>query len=124
MKKDNQKAPRYALPPSPIPERDPQAIRRAIPKVRRNLMADFDRSIKKKCDDGKMGLLERKALLGQEAFVPISDRGFLFGEGMFTTIRVSEGKCELLPCHLRRLQQQAKALELSDAILQLKALRN
>lgn len=43
MKKDSREAPHYTFPPSPMPERDPQAIRRAIPKVRRNLMADFDR---------------------------------------------------------------------------------
>lgn len=59
--------------------------------------------------------LNGQLCLEQEACVPISDRGFLFGEGMFTTIRVSEGKCELFPWHLRRLQQQARALELPVA---------
>ncbi len=44
------------------------------------------------------------------AKIPISDRGFLFGEGIFTTIRVHQGQCELFPGHLERLQSQARTL--------------
>lgn len=45
-----------------------------------------------------------------KAFIPVNDRGFLFGEGIFTTIRVHNGRCELLKNHLHRLQQQAEIL--------------
>jgi 4-amino-4-deoxychorismate lyase len=44
------------------------------------------------------------------ATIPITDRGFLFGEGIFTTMRVHQGKCELLQGHLQRLQRQATDL--------------
>ena len=45
-----------------------------------------------------------------QALIPVSDRGFLFGEGMFTTLRVDQGKCELFNGHLQRLSEQAGAL--------------
>lgn len=48
--------------------------------------------------------------LEEHAAIPINDRGFLFGEGIFTTIRVCQGKCELFKSHMQRLQQQAKVL--------------
>ena len=44
------------------------------------------------------------------AAIPITDRGFLYGEGIFTTIRVQQGRCELIKGHLERLQRQAEAL--------------
>lgn len=49
-------------------------------------------------------------LLEKNAFIPITDRGFLFGEGIFTTLRVHQGKCELLSPHLARLQRQVETL--------------
>jgi 4-amino-4-deoxychorismate lyase len=48
--------------------------------------------------------------LEKEAVIPITDRGFLFGEGIFTTIKVQQGQCELLKNHLQRLKQQAELL--------------
>lgn len=45
-----------------------------------------------------------------QASIPITDRGFLFGDGIFTTMRVHDGRCELFSAHLNRLQQQAIAL--------------
>jgi 4-amino-4-deoxychorismate lyase len=48
--------------------------------------------------------------LEQEAKIPVTDRGFLFGEGMFTTVRVHKGNCELFKEHLKRLQRQAEDL--------------
>lgn len=45
-----------------------------------------------------------------EAVIPIHDRGFLFGEGIFTTIGVHEGKCEFLTAHLQRLRESASML--------------
>lgn len=55
-------------------------------------------------------LLNQSFCLEKEAFIPISDRGFLFGDGMFTTIRVHEGKYEMISGHLCRLQHHAKVL--------------
>src|SRR5262245_40032202 len=49
--------------------------------------------------------------LEKDAFIPVTDRGFLFGEGIFTTIRVHDGKCELFHLHLQRLQRQAEVLD-------------
>lgn len=49
--------------------------------------------------------------LEKEASIPVTDRGFLFGDGMFTTIRVHQGKCEFLPSHVQRLQHQAEELK-------------
>jgi len=46
----------------------------------------------------------------KEAVIPVTDRGFLFGEGIFTSIRVENGTCEFLHSHFQRLQQQAQAL--------------
>jgi 4-amino-4-deoxychorismate lyase len=49
-------------------------------------------------------------ILESLASIPVNDRGFLFGDGMFTTIRVHQGKCELFNRHMQRLQQQAEIL--------------
>jgi branched-subunit amino acid aminotransferase/4-amino-4-deoxychorismate lyase len=42
--------------------------------------------------------------------ISITDRGFLFGEGIFTTIRVEQGRCELFLEHMERLHRQAEIL--------------
>ena len=44
--------------------------------------------------------------------VPITDRGFLWGEGLFETLRVVGGSPFRLAAHLARLQASAVALEL------------
>lgn len=44
-----------------------------------------------------------------EALAP-SDRGLQFGDGCFTTARVVEGKIDLLPWHLERMEQAAQRL--------------
>jgi len=41
-----------------------------------------------------------------------SDRGLQFGDGCFTTARVTEGKIDLLPWHIERLQLAAQRLML------------
>ena len=51
--------------------------------------------------------------LEKDAVLPVTDRGFLFGEGIFTTIRVHKGQCELFQGHMNRLREQAKALEIN-----------
>jgi branched-chain amino acid aminotransferase len=40
----------------------------------------------------------------QQARVPISDRGFLYGDGLFETLRVLDGRAAFLHPHLDRLQ--------------------
>ncbi|WP_448665625.1 aminodeoxychorismate lyase [Serratia plymuthica] len=44
-----------------------------------------------------------------DALAP-SDRGLQFGDGCFTTARVIDGRIELLPWHIERLQQAAQRL--------------
>ncbi|MCE5318130.1 MAG: aminotransferase class IV [Parachlamydia sp.] len=48
----------------------------------------------------------------EEAKVPISDRGLLYGDGLFTTLRVAEGKPERLKLHLERLKAQCQILNI------------
>ena len=64
------------------------------------------------------------AWLPQEnACIPITDRGFLFSDGVFETARLHGGKFFRLHQHLDRFQQSASALELaappSDELAQL-----
>lgn len=47
-----------------------------------------------------------------EAKVPIFDRGLLYGDGLFTTLRVAGGKPECLKLHLDRLKAQCQILKL------------
>jgi len=65
--------------------------------------------------------------------VAIADRGFNFGDGHFTTIKLVDGKAQLLDLHMARLQQACKVLgiefsqwdALIDAIIeQAQALQN
>lgn len=51
-----------------------------------------------------------RAVPAAEAAVPIHDRGFLYGDGLFETIRVVEGRTPLLVAHLRRLAAGARLL--------------
>src|SRR6266542_6835524 len=47
-----------------------------------------------------------------QAVVPISDRGFLYGDGLFETLRVSQGRPLWWDRHLERLQRGADFLKL------------
>jgi 4-amino-4-deoxychorismate lyase len=48
----------------------------------------------------------------EQACIPITDRGFLFGDGTFTTIRVAQGRVEFLQAHLERLTEQCQVLDI------------
>lgn len=48
----------------------------------------------------------------ERAVVPVTDRGFLYGDGLFETVRVVGGKPFRWPQHLRRLRQGAAFLGL------------
>jgi len=45
-----------------------------------------------------------------EALVSVADRGFLYGDGLFETIRVRNGRCVRLDRHLARLTAGARVL--------------
>ena len=45
-----------------------------------------------------------------KAVIPVTDRGFLFGDGVFTTIRIQEGHPEFLEQHLQKLVQDCELL--------------
>ncbi len=51
-------------------------------------------------------------VLEDEALVSIRDRGFLYGDGIFETLRSYDGKPFLLREHLQRLDSSAQALEI------------
>ncbi len=48
----------------------------------------------------------------EKALVSVFDQGFLYGDGLFETLRSYKGKIFLLAEHLRRLQKSAKRLSL------------
>jgi branched-chain amino acid aminotransferase len=48
----------------------------------------------------------------EKARVSVRDRGFLYGDGLFETLRAYDGKPFLLEAHLERLAASAKLLEL------------
>lgn len=53
-------------------------------------------------------------------FVPASDRGFLYGHGLFETMRLWQGELPLLDLHLARLETGAKALSIACDLTALK----
>lgn len=55
-------------------------------------------------------------LPGSEATVSIFDRGFLYGDGVFETMRVYDGKIFRLYKHLQRLLHGLKVLEIGPKI--------
>ena len=48
----------------------------------------------------------------EEALVPVTDRGFAYGDGVFTTVKVLGGKPLFLDRHLARLGRDAAAISL------------
>lgn len=54
-----------------------------------------------------------KFLPEDKVAIPLSDRGFLYGDALFTTIRVRNGHPECLAWHLERLQTQAELLKIA-----------
>jgi branched-chain amino acid aminotransferase len=51
-------------------------------------------------------------VLEEEALVSVRDRGFLYGDGLFETLRSYNGRPFLLEDHLERLASSAKALDI------------
>lgn len=54
--------------------------------------------------------LDGQFLPENEAFIPVSDRGLLMGDGVFVTIQVKNGSAHFLKRHLHKLEEQAKKL--------------
>ena len=49
----------------------------------------------------------------EEARVPVGDRGLAYGDGVFTTVRISGGAPLFLGWHLERLARDAAAISLA-----------
>lgn len=47
-----------------------------------------------------------------EVRLPVSDRGFLFGDGVFTSLRVKDGAPENILKHLERLNKDCRAIKI------------
>src|SRR5579872_3272856 len=56
--------------------------------------------------------LNGKFLPEAEAFVPLNDRGFLLGDGLFETVRVAHSRGFRLAQHLDRLCRGAEFLKI------------
>lgn len=56
--------------------------------------------------------LNGEYILESQGVIPISDRGFLFGDGCFTTLRVFQGEVEFFSAHLQRLYEHCHQLRL------------
>ena len=48
----------------------------------------------------------------QDAMIPVFDHGFLYGEGIYETLRTYEGRLFLFDRHLRRLRNSARLIDL------------
>ncbi len=57
--------------------------------------------------------LDGKYLPEDQATIPINDRGFLFGDGLFTTILVRDGRPLFLKAHIKQLLRQCAELKIS-----------
>lgn len=57
--------------------------------------------------------LNKSFLPDQEATLSIADGGFLHGDGVFTTLRLYQGRAPDLPGHWQRLLEQGQVLDLN-----------
>ena len=66
--------------------------------------------------------LNHKLLPVHEALIPVTDRGFRFGDGVFETIRVHQGIPYRFEWHLQRLATGLRAIHINFDTIQLQAL--
>lgn len=59
----------------------------------------------------------------EKAAIPIKDRGFLFGDGIFTTLLVKEGVIECCKAHLLRLTEQCRQIHITPPTIHQENLR-
>lgn len=57
--------------------------------------------------------LDGRMVEGEEAVLPVDDRGVLFGDGLFETIRAYQGKPFRLDRHLARLREGCRVLRIA-----------
>ncbi len=57
--------------------------------------------------------LKNRFVLEQKALISVFDRGFLYGDGIFETVRAYDGKIFLLSRHLDRLSNAARRLDIA-----------
>jgi branched-chain amino acid aminotransferase len=50
---------------------------------------------------------------GREAVIPVFDHGFLYGEGIYETLRTYDGRLFLFDRHMRRLRNSARLIDLT-----------
>lgn len=58
--------------------------------------------------------LDGRFMPAEEAKISVFDRGFLYGDGLFETMRAYQGKIFALNEHLRRIQKSAKLVEFNS----------
>jgi 4-amino-4-deoxychorismate lyase len=58
-----------------------------------------------------------------EAHISVRDQGFLLGDGVFTTMRVTDGRLETFERHMNRLKEQCTALHITPPELGLDVLK-
>src|SRR3954469_5877519 len=49
----------------------------------------------------------------EDAVIPVFDHGFLYGEGIYETLRTYQGRLFLYDRHMRRLRNSAQLIELA-----------
>ena len=54
--------------------------------------------------------LNGEFFLEKNALIPATDRGFLFGDGVFRTIKIQEGHPQFWPQHLQKLKHDCEIL--------------
>lgn len=59
-----------------------------------------------------IGFLNGRFMPLEETLVPVEDRGFQFGDGVYEVIRTYHGRPFQLDAHLARLERSAKSIEL------------
>ncbi len=64
-----------------------------------------------------------KCVPQEEASVPVTDRGFLFGEGIFRTLKITNGVIELYHTHLQRFETDCKILNIQPDQVDPQAIR-
>jgi 4-amino-4-deoxychorismate lyase len=53
----------------------------------------------------------------EEVKIPLNDRGFLFGDGVFTTIKIEHGQPEALKRHLEKLECQCRDIGIAKPVV-------
>jgi branched-chain amino acid aminotransferase len=64
----------------------------------------------------ELACLDGKVMPADEAVIPVTDDGFLRGDGVFEVIRVYDGRAFALGAHLDRLESSAANLRLGYAV--------